>query len=366
MRLSTTLSVYIGRQFFWSFMGLLLTILMIVLLFDVVELLRRAHGETAVSLTQLVEMALLKLPYMCQQMFPFAALFGGMLTFWRLARHHELVVTRAAGISAWQFLLPVVAVGFLLGVLMTTALNPLASASLSQFERREALMLKGHQNLLALGNSGIWLRQANAEGQAVIRASRILTGGSDITLYDISVFRYRGSDEFYQRIDAELATLEDGFWHVQNAQIQEPESPPRIEKTVWLKTGLTLASIQDSFAPPETMSFWSLPGFVTKLEESGFSAVRHRLYLHALLASPLLMCAMVLIAATFTLRHSRRGGATYVIIGGVLTGFILYFFSDIVFALGQSDSIPVVLAAWTPSGVATLLGLAMLLHLEDG
>ena len=87
---------------------------------------------------------------------------------------------------------------------------------------------------------------------------------------------------------------------------------------------------------------------------------------HAIMASPLLMCAMILIAATFTLRHSRRGGATYVIAGGVLTGFILYFFSDIVFALGQTDSIPVVLAAWTPSGVATLLGLAMLLHLEDG
>ena len=49
-----------------------------------------------------------------------------------------------------------------------------------------------------------------------------------------------------------------------------------------------------------------------------------------------------------------------------MTGFVLYFFSDVVLALGLSDSIPVVLAAWTPSGVTLLLGLAMLLHLEDG
>jgi lipopolysaccharide export system permease protein len=75
---------------------------------------------------------------------------------------------------------------------------------------------------------------------------------------------------------------------------------------------------------------------------------------------------MVLLAATFTLRHTRRGGTTYIIAGGVMTGFLLYFFSDVVFALGLSDSIPVTLAAWTPSGVAMLLGLAMLLHLEDG
>jgi len=366
MRLSTTLSFYIGRQFFWGFLGLLLIILLIVLLFDMIELLRRTHDATNIPFSQLMEMAFLKMPYMAQQVFPFAALFGGMLTFWRLARHHELVVTRAAGISAWQFLLPVIIVGFLLGVIMTTALNPLASASLSQFERRESIMIKGHQNFLDLGKSGIWLRQANTEGQAVIRAAKILTTGSEITLFNVTVFQYRGADDFFQRIDADYAKLEDGFWRIHNARIQEPETPPQLEETVWLETELTPVSIQDSFAPPETMSFWSLRGFINKLEESGFSAVRHRLYFHALLASPLLMCAMVLIAATFTLRNSRRGGATFVITGGVLTGFVLYFFSDIVFALGQSDNIPVILAAWTPSGVATLLGLAMLLHLEDG
>ena len=78
------------------------------------------------------------------------------------------------------------------------------------------------------------------------------------------------------------------------------------------------------------------------------------------------MVAMVLIGAAFTLRHSRRGATSYVIGSGVLTGFALYFFSDVVFALGLSDSIPVTLAAWSPSGVALLLGLTTLLHLEDG
>jgi len=102
------------------------------------------------------------------------------------------------------------------------------------------------------------------------------------------------------------------------------------------------------------------------MEKAGFSAVRHRLHWYSLLADPLLMCAMVLIAATFTLRQARRGGATFIVASGVMTGFMLYFFSDVVYALGLSDSIPVVLAAWTPSGVATMLGIAMLLHLEDG
>ena len=52
--------------------------------------------------------------------------------------------------------------------------------------------------------------------------------------------------------------------------------------------------------------------------------------------------------------------------GGVLAGFLLYFLTDLVLALGASGAIPVVLAAWTPAGVSSLLGLAMLFHLEDG
>ena len=338
----------------------------LILIFDVVELLRRSAARPDVTFALVMEMAILKLPYMGQQVLPFAILFGGMNAFWRLTRSQELVITRAAGVSAWQFLFPVIALAIMLGVFQITVLNPLSSSTLTRFERLESTLLKGQKSFLALSKGGLWLRQSNAEGQSVVHSDSILQSGKDVELRNVIVFNYKGTDKFLSRIDAEYARLEDGFWHLINAWVYKPESPPSYEKNYWLATDLTLSKIQDSFAPPETMSFWDLPGFIQTLEKAGFSAVRHRLYWHSLLAAPLLMCAMVLIAASFTLRHSRQGGTTFVIAGGVMTGFVLYFFSDIVFALGLSDSIPVILAAWTPSGVATLLGLATLLHLEDG
>ncbi len=365
-RLSITLSGYIGRHFLVSFVALFVIFLLLILLFDTIELLRRSVPRAEVTFAMVLEMALLKLPHMGQQTFPFAVLFGGMAAFWRLTRNHELMVTRAAGVSAWQFLLPVLLIAFFLGVLKITVLNPLASATLARYERLEAVRLKGRVSFLALSVSGLWLRQANESGQSVVHARHVLQQGDDVELRNVTVFVYEGTDRFTERIDAEYARLEDGFWYMRNVWLHNPEQLPRFEKEYWLETDLTLSKIQDSFAPPETMSFWVLPNFIKTLEKSGFSAVRHRLYWYTLLAEPLLLCAMVLIAATFTLRHARRGGPTFIIAGGVLTGFVLYFFSDVVFALGLSDSIPVALAAWTPSGVTMLLGLAMLLHLEDG
>ena len=220
--------------------------------------------------------------------------------------------------------------------------------------------------MLALSKGGIWLRQANDTGQSVIFATHVLHQSRDVELKNVIVFIYEGDHKFVGRIDAETARLEDGFWQMSDATVSAPEKTATFEKEYWLPTDLTLDKIQDSFATPETMSFWDLPGFIATLEKAGFSAVRHRLHWHSLLSAPLMICAMILIAATFTLRHGRRGATTWVIGSGVLTGFIVYFFQDIVFALGLSNGLPVTLAAWTPSSVATLLGVAMLLHLEDG
>ena len=366
MRVSTTLSLYIGRHFLFNFVALFSLFLGLILMFDTVELLRRAASKPHVSFGLVIEMALLKLPHMGQQSFPFAVLFGGMAAFWRLTRSHELVVTRAAGVSAWQFLTPVLLIAFGLGLFQIMMINPLASTTLTRYERLESVNLRGHKNYLAISKSGLWLRQANADGQSVLHAKHILQQDKEVELSDVVVFMYAGKDKFRGRMDAASAVLEDGFWHMRDTWNYEPEKAAVYEKDYWLSTDLTLDRIQDSFAPPETMSFWDLPGFIGTLEAAGFSALRHRLHWQTLLAEPFLMCAMVLIAATFTLRHSRRGTTTFVVCGGVLTGFVLFFFSDVVFALGLSDSIPVILAAWTPSGVATLLGSAMLLHLEDG
>ena len=83
MRVSTTLSLYIGRHFLFSFLACFGVFLMIVMLFDSIELLRRASSLPEISFTDVVEMAAFRLPHMGQETFPFAVLFGGMAAFWR-------------------------------------------------------------------------------------------------------------------------------------------------------------------------------------------------------------------------------------------------------------------------------------------
>ena len=366
MRISSILSIYIGRSFLVSFGVIFGVFLGIIYLFDTVELIRRAANGN-VGMGTVLQLSLLKLPNMSQQAFPFAVLFGGMAAFWKLTRSSELVVARAAGVSAWQFLLPVLVVAFALGIVKTAAFSPLSSALLGRFERLESQYFKGQSSMLSVSPTGLWLRQASDNDQSVIHAKSVAINGSNIQLTAVTIFVNEGADRFQQRIDAQKANLEDGFWHLEGVTLTERDKEvPLLLPEHWIPTDITVNNINESFAPPETMSFWDLPAFIANLERAGFSALRHRMYFHTLLAGPLLLCAMVLIAATFTLKQSRRGNPTYVVVAGIMTGFLLFFISDVVAALGLRESIPVVLAAWTPSGVSTLLGLALVFHLEDG
>jgi lipopolysaccharide export system permease protein len=51
---------------------------------------------------------------------------------------------------------------------------------------------------------------------------------------------------------------------------------------------------------------------------------------------------------------------------GVAAGFLLYFATNLIYALGAAGSLPVVLAAWAPSLVVIMFAVAALLHFEDG
>ena len=364
MRLSSTLSLYMGRQYLQSVALVFLVVILTILIADTIELLRRASGPNKTATFETVlQMASLHIPFMAQKALPFVVLVGGIVTFAKLTRSRELVIARAAGVSVWQFLVPALVIAALLGGFFMTVVNPLASATTARFEQLDATHLRGQSSLLALSQSGIWLRQGDAESQSVIHAESL--DQETMTLHDTIIFLYEKGDQFVGRIDAAEARLEDGHWALTDALFSEPGAPARHRANARVPTDLTPERIQNSFSPPETLSFWALPSFIEVLEDSGFSSVKHRLHWHSLLAVPLLLCAMVLIAATFSLRFTRRG--TWVLVlGGLLTGFLLYFVSDLVLALGLSGKLPPVLAAWTPAVIFTLLGVAGLFHLEDG
>ena len=367
MRLSPIMSGYIAKQFAAAFAGVLLVILGMILLFDLIELIRRGAGRAEMGMASIIAMAVLKLPQMLHTVLPFAVMIGAMVSFWRLTRTHELVVARSAGISVWQFIAPILGVSLVFGLFEITVFNPLAAAMYGRFERMQDELIHNRATAFDLSEVGLWLREPHDQGEMVVHSQDVRQEGLALFLKDAQIFIYDRPDHFQRRISAETATLVDGMFEAHRAWVMEAGKPSVFMDSMRIPTQLTLERIHDNFASPETLSFWELPGFIRFFERAGFTATKHRLYLQSLLASPILYCGMVLLAAIFSLRPNvRAGGLTSRIAAGIATGFIVYFFSKVVYALGLSSTLPQSLAAWTPAVFAGLIGMAGLFHLEDG
>lgn len=367
MNLSWTLSQYIAKHFLVSILIALGGLTVITSMVDIVELLRRASGRQNVPVGIVLQLAALRVPFMAEKLMPYAVLIGSMLALTRLTRSHELIVARAAGVSVWQFLAPAMALVLSMGIFVSTVFNPFSAALLMRFEQLEGKYFSSTPSLLSLSASGLWLRQIEQDeniGEHIIYTMRIAQ--STMEFSNIIVFTFDKQQKFIERLDASSATLENGVLQMREVTRSVPGHPAEHIARVGLPTTLTLTHIQDSFASPESMSFWSLPYFISMLENAGFSALRHRLYWHSLLASPFLMMGTVLVAAVFSLRLPRRGKIGILVVTGIITGFLLHFLTDVVFAFGSAGTLPVMLSAWAPAGVVMMIGAALLLQLEDG
>ncbi len=374
MTIAATLTAYVARRFAAMTVAMLAALSGLVSLFDLIELLRRAATRTDVGFSLVAEIAGLRVPYVMLQIMPFAILLGGIVAFWRLTRSSELIVARAAGVSAWGFLAGPVGVALLLGIAGTTAISPLSSIMLARAERLDNLYLRNSSGISALAGGRLWLRQADPglEPRGVAIISGVPFGGQDLLrgrllrIGEVSVWRLSADDRPLARIEAPEARLMRGRWILTDAVVFGEDRRASAPATIEFPTELTPERIEESFASPDTLGFWSLPGFIAVLESAGFSAVRHRLHFQSLLSLPMLSAAMALLAAGFSMRPSRRGGVAQMIGGGVAAGFALFVLDKISSEFGEAGTLPVVLAAWAPAAAGLLLALALLLHLEDG
>ncbi len=357
----STLSRYFSAAFARTLLMVFGLMFLLIYLLDYVELLRRAGDARGVTASMLAVLCLLRVPTVTEQVMPFMVLFGAMLAFIGLTRRLELVVARAAGMSVWQFLAPPLAVALLLGLAATCAFNPMSASFKQRANRIEAKLFGGS---LANSDKTIWLRQKSVDGQAILRADHVEEDG--ITLTDVSAFVFEPDGSFLERVNAKSAVLQPGFWRLEDARILSADEEPRDDKVYLLATNLTVEQVTQSEVVPDNVPFWSLPAFETRSQAAGLDPTAYRLRFQTLLARPLLFVAMVLIAATFSLRFFRFGGVAKMVIGGIAAGFVLYVATKLAEDLGGAGILSAAVAAWSPAIVGSMLATFVLLHQEDG
>ena len=204
----------------------------------------------------------------------------------------------------------------------------------------------------------------NKPETAELEAKAVLDNGT--TLMNVVFIHFDSQGNIILRQDAQSAKLENGYWLLNSVVERAPGEIPAHKSTTQVRTNLKQDFVSERLAQPETIAFYDLSNRIAIAKSFGISTKALETQFHSLLSQPFLLVAMTLIAATVSLKFSRFNQSRSVILGGILSGFVLYVLTVLVKAFGSSGVVPPFVAAWIPVVVALAFGATILLHQEDG
>jgi lipopolysaccharide export system permease protein len=335
---------------------------------DLVEQIRTFAGRPGGGIATAVTFTALRTPLILEQALPFVILFGVAVTFMQLSRRSEVTAMRAAGVSAWQFLTPTAVLAGVFGLIASTTLNPLATALNRAYEEQKAVILDASRVETKVDERGVWLRQGGEKGQIVIRARAASKDARTLTNATFFVFATGkdGAPIFERRLDTPVATVGERKWILRDAVENVPGGTARPAGTVEIAANINARLLLDQTVTPRTTAFWALPEAAAEVRSAGLSATAYDLRWHRLLALPLTLIAMAVLAAVFSLGLERFGNQAASVGLAAASGLAVYFANDFAGAMASADVTPAAAAAWCPPVAALAIACWAISVREDG
>ncbi|NHK27416.1 LPS export ABC transporter permease LptG [Parvularcula flava] len=360
-----TLYRYLSLRTLTGVLGLLIILASMTILIDMIESLREVERIQNAGIGFAAQLTLLRAPKLVLTTMPFIFLFGSMWAFYQLNKRSEVAVMRSAGLSIWGIILPSAILAIVTGIAVLTFADPAASRMSSQAETIKNEIRGKSANLIRELNGGIWLRQRNDDQTLILHASSY--DADNNLLRDVVLWKQTLEGVFLERWDAETAEIQDKRYVLNDARLRTLEGQDRqVRETQIVESQFSIDDLREDIAKPETMSIWALPRFIELARDAGLPTVKYELRYHDLLALPIKLLAMVLIAASFSMKPVRSGGTVRLVLWGIAAGFLLFISAEISNATAEARLVPVVLAAWAPVFIAGLLALTFLFNTEDG
>ncbi len=362
-------TIYISIRYLQSLGVSLFTVLFFILLIDGSDQLN-FFSSNGLDANKAILNIFLRIPMLTLEAMALIIMLSSILTFSWLSNSNEIPILKASGKSAFRILLPPVIITILLGLIVTFIGGPLVSTSMRASDTVLERLNLTNKNSFSVSDNDIWLRDKNESIDMVIKASTM--NSTATVFYDLIFFEFYGQEKLNRKIKASKAILREHFWELTNVKIldnnlrPEIKSQPIIINQLDVPTSLTNEQITDSFADPRVISIYSIKQFISRLEMSGYSAARHKLFFLTELSRPIFFTAMLLIAAMFLLGNESKDSRSIKIFMCLFIGFLLFSIQKIFESFALTEEVPLALVAFGPSTFAILIFSGILLHIEDG
>jgi len=369
-RFPLILDEYAMGSFLRNFFLVLCSLTVLFIIFTFFELI----GDIIKYRTPLVTVGdyLLNLiPFILYNVTPLCSLVAVLITFGALSRSSEITAMKATGVSLYRIVTPVLLVAAVLSALLFAFDESYLPAA---NRRQEALLssIKGKPAQTFLRPDRKWISgQGSTSSTEPTRIFYYQAFDPDRNIFaNITVFEFQpDSFTLSRRIYAESAHWDPSAhqWIFVNGWERAFDNGDTVTSYRTFQQA-SFAGIQETPSyfkkeerPSQEMSYSELSAYIHDLQQSGFDTTPLRVQLNRKLSYPLLTLVMAILAVPFSLAAGKRGSLAG--IGAAVALAIAYWvLAGISENLGNVNSLPAVLAAWSPDLLFAMAGSYLLLR----
>ncbi|MDR1064182.1 MAG: LPS export ABC transporter permease LptG [Azoarcus sp.] len=351
---------YFAREIYGATLMVLLAFLGLFAFFDFVNELD-SIGKDGYQVQHALLYVAMIVPGRVYELLPVAVLIGSLYALTTLARHSEITVMRASGLSTVTMLWMLGLVGCVpvaLTFVFGEYIAPPAESAAQQW-RLTATNSTVSQQL----RSGLWVK----DGQRMVNVRTLLP---DRSMEKVRVYTFDDDGALHAISDAmhgKYIREEGGYWRLtdvtQTDFFDDHAALSTPSELVW-KSTLTPEVLSVLMVQPERMSVANLWAYIRHLRDNQQSADRYEIALWKKLLAPFASLVMLALALPFALTHERSGGVSVKVFLGVMLGVAFYLLNGLFSSLGVINSWVPLMAAVTPS-LLFLTAAAVMLYMVE-
>ena len=349
---------YLAREVAGAILLVLAGFLALFGFFDMVSEVKNV-GEGSYQWHHALTYVALRLPGRVYELMPVAVLIGTLYSLSALARHSEITVLRASGMSTNRLLMVLFQVAFVCA-LLTFAIGEVVVPATERAAQQLRLRERGQTVGQAL-RSGLWVK----DDRSFINVRSVLP---DNRLQGIRIYDFDKNARLRSVTEArEGEFLASSGWRltdvVQTVLFGERSEVVRRPYMEW-QSALSPDILSVLMIAPDRMSLLHLSSYVRHLSENAQKTQRYEIALWKKLIYPLAALVMVALALPFGYTHNRVSGVSLKIFSGVMIGVLFHMLNGLFSNLGAINSWSPLLSALAPSALFLLAATAMIWWVE--
>ncbi|MDB4157470.1 LptF/LptG family permease [Candidatus Pelagibacter sp.] len=289
-------------------------------------------------------LTLLNVPSTLFEIFPFIFLISTQLFFVELIAKNELEIFKVNGTTNLKIIQIIFFTSLISGILLSTLFYNFSSKFKFLYLDLKNNYSNDNKYLAVVNENGLWIKDEINEKIFIINAMQI----NNNILNEVTISEFNNKFELSRIIQSSSIEISSKRWVISNPTISINNKTQNLKKEIFLTTHFDEKKINGLFRNLGSLSIGQLLKLNKDYESLGYSTTEVKNYLYKLLAFPVYLSIMVLLASIIMFNIKRNKSLIFSIILGILSSVLIYYIYYLFNFLGESEKIPIFLAAWLP------------------